>query len=527
MLTVEVGPQAAEIDQTDLLDRIRRRNYLLGDAALIGANVMPADSLPVSAEAHARYETFVNDLESVGTPLTVAERPINERMSLYDALHSAGTDAESLAMVQMNATTEVMEIMCKSGNVLHVQAAMTPDGEIEQFGQTTRNRQRMTLQYYPDQSAALRANTDAEGRNAFTIEDLWRAGELNGKIVMEATLVPDNCSRQELSDYGYFLDSMTAIIRLTKISSTGSVDIISGLVGGVDTDQLPAYKSDDTAEDEARLHDQALAMRFDITVIRDMYAAMGFENAMEMTTTELLGAMAVLPDRYDIADFMMLYDQIAAVHLGKEVFFGLSSLRREYPTDRALTREDYEKQMEIIRERQALLAPTVEAVTGEMIRRRREATDPLATVRLLKEIATRHTLRHAVLIDQTVDARMIFGRQAAVLVADARIAAEWQAHEAVEQKLQQAEMVADTKTCPTGGGRKSSDRQAAEATNKSDDVDKTSDKPGDASAREWMRCVNCPLCKKPGVDAAIDYFPRKRTKRITCSSCKGHKDYPM
>jgi hypothetical protein len=42
---------------------------------------------------------------------------------------------------------------------------------------------------------------------------------------------------------------------------------------------------------------------------------------------------------------------------------------------------------------------------------------------------------------------------------------------------------------------------------------------------EWMRCVHCPLCNKDGVDARIDYFPERNKKRITCSTCHGHKDY--
>lgn len=46
------------------------------------------------------------------------------------------------------------------------------------------------------------------------------------------------------------------------------------------------------------------------------------------------------------------------------------------------------------------------------------------------------------------------------------------------------------------------------------------DKP---AKEETLKCVTCPLCKKEGVDARIQYFKAK--KRITCSKCHQFKEY--
>ncbi|HEY5805966.1 MAG TPA: hypothetical protein VIS56_01100 [Candidatus Saccharimonadales bacterium] len=88
--------------------------------------------------------------------------------------------------------------------------------------------------------------------------------------------------------------------------------------------------------------------------------------------------------------------------------------------------------------------------------------------------------------------------------------------------------------CPGGGSgnfRKSTraDGGSSEGNkeNKPSKNEKAKFKEKKGSKREWMRCVHCPLCSRDGVDAYIDYFPEEKKKRITCCTCKGHKDYSL
>ncbi len=53
--------------------------------------------------------------------------------------------------------------------------------------------------------------------------------------------------------------------------------------------------------------------------------------------------------------------------------------------------------------------------------------------------------------------------------------------------------------------------------------DKKDGKKDKATKEEIMKCVTCPLCKKPGVDAHIQHFTA--VKRITCSKCHQSKEY--
>jgi len=492
-----------------------------------------AETLPGAEEARQAYAQFIG---SVLTE-TVVQKPeaqAGSRESLLAVLQSSELSEDDIGFIEKNAETKVAEALSKSGNILKVAAHINDDGEIEQFGQTTQQRQRMTMLWYPDQSPALLANTHVEGQNAFTMEHIHRIGEPRRRRFMEVSMVLNTATRQELVDYGYFLDSMTAIIRLTDISTEGDVDIISGLVGGVDEDILPAYEPNETQADEDARLDMALENRFDIAVVRELYAQLGVEGAEYMNTTELLSAMVAIPDTLDEIDIMMVYDQIASDKLEKPVFFGLTGLAREHYAGRPFTRDDYITHRERIKARQESFKPTAKAVAAELLERRHEPQTPIQATALLDEIAKKHVLRHAVRVDTSIDARLVFGRQAAVLVDDARIAAEWGDQPMADQKIEAAAKVAKVTGCPTPPSREQGTEKKRESKSTNNDASskygdkKGNDKSGNNkkerySKREWMRCVTCPLCKRKPVDASIDYYPKK--KIITCTGCKGCKVY--
>jgi hypothetical protein len=406
---------------------------------------------------------------------------IKERIEL--SLHG---DENARKALETDARTEVIEMICKGGAVMEVQASMNAQGELEQFGATTFNRQRNTLAYFPDQSPALRANTMAEGQNGFLIEQLWQQGALADKRVVEFSLILDNENRRTLADYGYYLQEMIGIIRMTDASERGDVTITSALVGGVAQDELSQLpETGDVATDEVNRQNAALASRFDIAVVRRLYELMGYDNAYELSTTELLATPLLVPKTMDALDFVQLYDQIAADITGKEVFFGLTDLAAA--GQRRPGRAGYEDHAAQSLAFQKNLEATAARVTDEVLSKAAEATDALAASKLLRDVAKNHAVAW-IIAYKHVDVR-VFGSSAEELILSAQAAfAAGRTDEALELTTQ-AQKVARPSGCPLA-----KQAEAAAGTANGEDAD---DDPEDW---EWSsgvcRISNCPT--RPG-----------------------------
>jgi hypothetical protein len=527
--------QAESIIRVEADRLASERLKCVGGLALWGADVCLPEDLCDLSEVRREYDEFVSSV----VPRSEAEivKPqADKRQSFYDMLAGAAeSNVEARAGVDANAETIIAEHILKDGSIIEISAEMSPDGQIVQFGQTTRDRQQKTLEWYPDQSGALRSNTLAEGRNASVMEYLWRKGKLNGKKVLELSLVP-MAAAEELHDYGYFLDRMTTIPRLTEIDEFGKVKIQSGLIGGVDQDLLPEYRKDESLEDEMARYKIALEERFDDEIAGEMLEILGVEGARFMNPTEKLSAVVILPEEVDILDIVQLWDRLASAKLGKPVFFGLSSLYKQNCTGRTPAREDYQAQRQRSQKQRAELKSTAKVVADETIRRRDEARNDLQAVRLLAEVAKNHTTRY-VIERPVIDARVILGREAAVWAEEARLRHEWGDIAGAERFIVKAQEKSRPTGCPSGGSGGSSieasgggqkpDKDGGDDDTSRLDPFKKKSKEEKGKKTEWMRCVHCPLCKRDGVDARIDYYPGKKIKRITCTTCRGHKDYGM
>lgn len=505
--------------------------------ALRASEVSLAEDLCDLTAVHSEYEQFARSVRPRAESEVVKPKA-DKRESLYDMAYGAAIgNPEARAGVEANAETIVAEYALKDGSILEVDAHMSPDGQIVQFGQTTRDRQQKTLEWYPDQSPVLLANTNAEGRNVRVIEHLWRQGHLDGgKKVLEISLVPPASSR-ELFDYGYFLDRMTAIARLTEITKAGKVTIESGLVGGVDQDVLPEYRPDETLADEMARYDVALKERFDDYAAGEMLEILGVEGAQNLSTTGKLEKLVIVPGDIDILDVMQLWDRIVSAYLRKPVFYGLRTLYKQHCDGRTPTRADYIAQRERSRRQRADLQSTAAQVAAETIRRRGEARNDLQMIRLLSSVAKNHITEY-VIERPAIDARLIIGREAAIWAAEARLRYEWGDIQGAKESTAKAQETARPTGCPTTGSDKtkeiSRERKPAGKDSKDDKAEESSTFKKKAKAREkdgkkteWMRCVHCPLCDRDGVDARIDYYPKEKMKRITCSKCCRHKEYSM
>jgi Mg-chelatase subunit ChlI len=154
---------------------------------------------------------------------------------------------------------------------------------------------------------------------------------------------------------------------------------------------------------------------------------------------------------------------------------------------------------------------------------------------LLSSVAKNHITEY-VIKRPAIDARLIIGREAAVWAGEARLRYEWGDVQGAKEFTAKAQQTARPTGCPTTGSDKakeiSRERKPADKDSRDEKAEGSSKKKAKSKEKndkktEWMRCVHCPLCDRDGVDARIDYYPKEKKKRITCTACFGHKDYGM
>jgi hypothetical protein len=434
-----VRPDIYELSQANQVHRADTYEEALEEARLLNARVLGEVSLRQSVE------------------VVMPDAKKDRGNSIFERLHLAAEgDTQAFEALRTDTTTELSEMICKGGAIMEVTAQMNADGELEQFDQTTYRRQKNTLAFFPDQSPQMRANTMAEGQNGFLVESLWRRGLLHDKQVVEFSLILDNEDRKALDEYGYYLKEMIGIIRLTRIAPDGTVTITSALVGGVDQDVLP--KADDGAvvAAETRQQQAALANRFDLALVRDMYRQFGYEDAAGFSSTELLAKPLVVPDDFDILDFVKQYDATASRLTGKETFFGLTTLRNRYD---AITDDTYRHHAETSRRQQADLKQTAHAVMQEVLARRHETSDAASASELLRSTAKNHAVRYVVAADN-VDTS-VFGAHAELFMRHARELYTQGDILAAQHTTARAQTVAKDTGCPTPG-RKSAETPSSD-----------------------------------------------------------------
>jgi hypothetical protein len=464
----------------------------------VAAEVVRADSLPAEAVARARTVALLDSVtirEATETP-----PPLRHKESLHAMLHEAfDGDAEARAGVRANTGPLIGENLCKSGHVFRIEAAINDQGEVEQYGNTTTHRQRKTLEELR-QSPAMRERAIVEGHSGYLFEALNADGSLKErKAFAEVSTVPDNVKLSELQNY--FLETMTCIIRLTRVREDGVCEIVSALVSGVDQEALPKVDLADPANETAR-QKRALELRFDLAVVRKMYAALGVKGAENLGSTELLATALVLPDDFDSLEMVRLYDSIAAEHLGKEVFFGSTELRKRYGDRAVLTRKDYEEHQQASEALQKSFDPLVDAVTDEVINRHAEAQTPFEAIALLSKVSMDHIVDHLVGAKEVSETDMRpLGVEAMLAIQEARAAIARGDPEAAEVAVASAKKMARDTSCPPGAQRASESAPSGDSsTEDSED--------GDGKKKE----MNCPFC-----DAKVWADPC--AKVLSCGDC--------
>jgi hypothetical protein len=356
--------------------------------------------------------------------------------------------------LEADASSEVVEMIIKSGGVMKAYAHFNHAGEVVQFGKTTAERQANTLRTFAKRLPALQAMAHAEGNNGLVFEELHKRGLTRGKRMVEFSLIPAH-SRAALADSGLFLREAIGIIRTTEAKPNGTVEFTSYLVGGTDQDALPSFNKSMSKADEAAIEDQALANRFDIPVVRKMYQRLGIPNATTMTSTELLATPLMVPDTVDGIDFAMMYDQVASEITGKKVMMGLGKLYRETANSgQALNRIDYEAQAK----KSLLLQNGLQAVGKEVAQelvlwRHKFGRDAYKAGRLLHTIAEFNAVKYVADNSQSYDTT-VFGLETHLRLLRRQNRLEAGDVVGADRELYIAQQAARGTGCP-GGGRNS------------------------------------------------------------------------
>lgn len=393
--------------------------------------------------------------EQVALPESVAAtQPIE---SLYDAISKAHEGNQvARRMVETNARTDVIERTIKAGHVIKVELDVDEAGVIRQHGQSMESVQANSLRLASDHPHMLE-RTKAEATNAFRIEEAYSAGKLDEHYFVVFSRAADNMSKHDMHKAGFFTDTMSCAIQVTKVEN-GQLTTETAFVAGV---RQPGGDRHDK---------EAVA-----TVAERLGKGSIYKNKDDAETIDmpLLIHKSLLPK--GVLDLVAWYDEAAG-----DTFFG-----------QIAPAEDYVSYAAKCREREATLQPKVAAITEELIAAAPRLSGPVEACQMLHELSERHMVEQAV-FDDTINP-LVFGAPAASNIEEARRQFEQGNLEAGLEFTQKAINIADSSSCP--GGVKSNSNTGETG----DDNSSTDSYEGNC---EFVS-KECPVCHKKNVKTTV------------------------
>jgi hypothetical protein len=339
-----------------------------------------------------------------------------------------------------NIKTLLTEATAKYGNVIEVDGHMDEQGRLWQYGQSSDEFLLNTFQ-----NEGVNSLTCAEARDILRFEELVRQGLiLPGESYTVASKVPKGRSREELHDRGYFLESMSVVVRKIKLLDDGKIKIRSSFVAGVDMEQLSDELGDGLGEEEiiAR-QERALEIRHDDEMVRQFYQQ---ELGLELNDADaetVLGHGFILPADIDDMVVEERLDEIAGQLLGKRRFLGTDK-QGDYRTIVEECRVHASRldamAEDILRDAVAEVDKGLITEVGEIPKRLREFAKAKLVDRVIYEI-------------QDIDLR-IFGSQAPteiILAQAAFVAGNLLAVETIKARAIEKSSLSD---CPNGMDKK-------------------------------------------------------------------------
>ena len=426
--------------------------YDISEPLVVVVPEMEADKL-VRARA-ARFIGACVTGQYVEQASVEAQTTVQPIESLYEAIHLAAEgDPTAHQMIETNARTDVIERTIKAGHVITVDLNVDQTGKIQQHGQSMESVQANSLRL-ASRNRQMRARTEAEATNAFRIEQLHRQGILNEYSFVVFSRAADNMTEQEMTDAGFFTDTMSTAIQVTTVKD-GKLTTESAFIAGVKRPGEERYDADavDATVEYfgANLHDKS---------------ATGTINTPILIPNKLIPNGAV--------DIVEVYDE------QNGTFFGEDKLRQNYL--------EYRKKCQ---RREQLLTPKVDAIVEELISEAPQITTPIKAVQRLHKISEKHMVEQAA-FDHSINPR-VFGSVAADHIEQAREQFALGNNDAGLDSLNQAKSTATSSSCP------SSLDSSEESSDSDSDIDGESN---DDKECEYVS-KECPMCGEKNVKTKV------------------------
>jgi hypothetical protein len=219
-------------------------------------------------------------------------------------------------------------------------------------------------------------------------------------------------SREELTDAGFFADTMSVAVQATTASHEG-LTTESGFVAGVKT---PGGNQ----------HDKQTVDK----VAANLGADYSNKSATEIIDTPMLIHKSLMPN--GVIDLVKLYDEAAG-----GTFFGESK-----PI------QDYSRYLEFCKQREESYLPKIQLAMGELLAEAPNIKTPTSATRKLHKVSEKNMLAQAV-YDKNINP-LVFGREAAFYIERARLHSDHGNTELADVAIKKAQPLARSSSCPSG-----------------------------------------------------------------------------
>jgi hypothetical protein len=468
---VVVSSARAEVEDTDG----RRSAYGAGNwenSMMSGERL--ALSIPATAEDAAVRQKAASFIGAVATGAWNVEASIADTEealqtqpieSLQDAIRLAAEgNAEAYKMVEINAITDFVERILKSGNINKITMMADAAGAIQQNGQTLESVQANSLRYAAN-GRQMRARVEAETRNAFRLSHYYNQGMLSEYNLVTFSRFPDDMPDTDIRKAGFFMDTKSCSIQVT--SAEGSLLTTElGFVAGVG---------------------QRGGARHDGEAISKVVGQFGLDvsgmSATELIDSPLLIHKSLMPD--GVLDLIRQYDAAAG-----GTFFGENK-----------PAQDYYAYRDMCAEREASFKPTIDKIVAELIAEAPTITSRVMATERLNKISGKHAI-HLAAEDRNINPD-VFGAPSAARIEMARWHLEKGNRDQADREIIEAVKTDRSSSCPSGGTD----------TNGNPESDTGADEDGDCE----FTSLECPECHKKNVKTTVKIIIEKgmRKKHIS------------
>lgn len=350
------------------------------------------------------------------------EKPIE---SLHDAIQKAARgDLTARLVVEVNARTDVIERTIKAGHVMKVNLLADENGKIQQHGQSLRSIQANSLLFASDMWQ-MRERVEAETRNAFRIEELYRQGYLEEYSMVVFSRAADNMTDKEMKAAGFFTDTMSCAIQVTT-AEDGGLTTESAFVAGV------RYTG-------ATRHDADAV----VAVGKKLNVNLSGKSAAGVIDTPVLVHNSLIPN--GAVDVVKFFDDYVGTFFGQEK-----------------PQEDYVEYLQKCLVREQSFKPKVDQIINELISEAPRIKSPVEATKRLHKISEKHMVEQAVQ-DKTIDPR-VFGLEASHHIEMARWHLERGNLMDAEEAMNIAKDTAQSSSCP-GIGKDSESNNSGDQEN--------------------------------------------------------------